>query len=344
MSKAPRATMADVARRSGHSLSTVDRVLSGRASVRADTAQRIREAAEALGFRAAAVIGERVRGARPRRTLGFLLQRPEAPFYRALADALTGATAASESMQGRARVEFVASLAPEAVAEHLLRLGGQVDALAVVCADHATVGEAVEQLAGRGVPLFALISDLSSPARAGYAGLDNRRVGRTAAWLVTELARESGPLAVFVGTHRFQCQELCEMSFRSYVRERAPAFELLETQVTFESDEHAEEAARDLLRRHPDLVGFYVGGGGVDGVVRAMRAAPPGRRVVGVGHDLTASTRESLRSGLLHAVLSHPLPALAAALVAQMAESQAAGSAGLRQIVVPLEIQTPESV
>jgi LacI family transcriptional regulator len=99
--------------------------------------------------------------------------------------------------------------------------------------------------------------------------------------------------------------------------------------------------ARDLLRRHADLAGFYVGGGGVDGVVRAARL---GRRVVGVGHDLTASTRESLRSGLLHAVLSHPLPALATLLVAQMAEAREAGSAGLRHVVVPLEIHTPESV
>jgi LacI family transcriptional regulator len=344
MSSKRRSTMSDVAKRSGHSLSTVDRVLSGRASVRADTAQRIREAADALGFRAAGVIHERVRGAKSRRAFGFLLQQPNVPFYQALAEALREATAAGAAVKGSANVEFLKTQSPDAVAEHLLRLGRQVDALAVVTADHPAVGEAIEQLKHQGVPVFALISDLSAPARAGYAGLDNRRVGRTAAWLVTELAREPGPVAVFIGTHRFLCQELCEMSFRSYVRERAPRFELVDTVVTMESDDHAEEGMRDVLRRHPDLAGFYVGGGGLEGVLRALTDRDPTRRLIGIGHDLTGPTREALRGGLLHALLSHPLPAIASALVAQMAGALENAAVGLRQVVASVEIYTPENV
>jgi LacI family transcriptional regulator len=337
--------MSDVAKRSGHSLSTVDRVLSGRASVRADTARRIRDAAQALGFRAAGVIHQRVRAAKSRRTFGFLLQRPNVPFYQALAEALREATASSAAVKGSATVGFLKTQSPDAVAEHLLRLGRQVAALAVVTADHPAVTEAIELLTKQhGVPVFALISDLSAPARAGYAGLDNRRVGRSAAWLITQLAHEPGPLAVFIGTHRFLCQELCEMSFRSYVRERAPQFELVDTVVTMESDEHAEEGMRDVLRRHPDLAGFYVGGGGLEGVLKALADRNPAQRLIGVGHDLTGPTREALRGGLLHALLSHPLPALAAGLVEQMAGALDSPSAGLRQVVPPVDIHTPESV
>ncbi|MEY4909626.1 MAG: hypothetical protein RL260_3344, partial [Pseudomonadota bacterium] len=136
--------MEDVAHASGHSLATVDRVLNGRSNVRADTAQHIREAAEALGYFAAGVIRERLREVRPRRTLGFLLQRPDAVFYRGLTDELVRATKACASIQGRAVVDYVKSQSPELVAEHIVQLGTQAEALAVVVADHPLVTEALD--------------------------------------------------------------------------------------------------------------------------------------------------------------------------------------------------------
>lgn len=339
-----RPTMQDVARLSGHSLSTVDRVLSGRLAVRADTAQRVREAAEQLGFRAAGVIRERLSQARTRRRFGFLLPTTTPYFYQPLADALAAASAACPQAQVRALVERLASQAPDLVAERMLALGASVDSLAVVSADHPAIAQAIEQLAQRGVPVFALISDLGSPARAGYAGLDNRRVGRTAAWFLTRLAHQPGPLAVLIGTHRFQCQELCEMSFRSYVREHAPRFELCETRLTLEHEEHSEEAMRDVLRAHPDLAGFYVGGGGIAGVLRALRRDAAGRHLPGVAHDLAPPTRDGLLSGQLDAVLSHPLAELSVRLVAEMDRALREPASGVRQVIVPLQVVTPESL
>jgi LacI family transcriptional regulator len=337
-------TLRDVAAASGHSLSTVDRVLSGRAAVRAETAQRIREAAQMLGYRGASVIEQRVRSARPRRRFGFLLQQPSVPFYQGLEAELERATAACDAIHGRALVQYLASQSPEKVAEALRHLGTRVDALAVVVADHPLVSEAVADLARRGVPVFALISDLSAPERAGYAGLDNRRLGRTAAWFVSSLARRAGPVALVVGSHRFQCQETAEISFRSHLREHAPKVEILETLLTLESEDYAEERMHELLRAHRDLAAFYVGGNGIGGVLRALQAHPPRNRAIGVANDLTAVTRAALTAGWLHAVLSHPLAMLAEALVAQMAEALARPGAGLRQIIVPLEIHVPPSV
>jgi LacI family transcriptional regulator len=219
MSSARRVTITDVAKAAGLSVSTVDRVLNGRAPVRLDTAQRIQDIAESLGFHAAGVIRERVRGKRVRHKLGFLLEHPGLNFHRTLGDALSLATQARPEACEPAQIEFMQDISPEAVSHALVALAARVDAVAIVAADHALIGAEIERLKAQGVPVFALISDLSSPARAGYAGLDNRRVGRTAAWVTTRLAREPGKLAIFVGSHRFQCQELAEMSFRSYVRE-----------------------------------------------------------------------------------------------------------------------------
>jgi LacI family transcriptional regulator len=342
--KASRPTMEDVAHASGHSLATVDRVLNGRSNVRADTAQHIREAAEALGYFAAGVIRERLREVRPRRTLGFLLQRPDAVFYRGLTDELVRATKACASIQGRAVVDYVKSQSPELVAEHIVQLGTQAEALAVVVADHPLVTEAIDQLRAQGVPVFALISDLSAASLAGYAGMDNRRLGRTAAWLLTELANAPGKVVMYVGSPRFHCQELSEISFRSYMREHAPAFELLDTITTLESEDYGEERTHDLLQQHPDLCGFYMGGSGIEGVVRALRTRRAPQRIIGVGNELTSVTRSALLGGQFHAVLSHPLPLLCSELVGRMAEALAQPEAVVRPVIVPLEIHLPQSV
>lgn len=339
-----RPTLADVAALSGHSLSTVDRVLNGRAAVRADTAKRILDAADSLGFYASGIIRERMRDVRPRRTLGFLLQQPESLFYQALGDALVRASTQCSTIRGQARLEYLSDSSPDTVAKHLEAMGKHVDALAVVSAEHPTVSAVFERLYETGLPVFSLIADHSTPLRAGYVGLDNRRVGRTAAWFITQLARKPGKIAILIGSHRIQCQELCEMSFRSFVREHAPDFEVMESLVTLESSRYAEEYMLDLLQRQPDLVGFYVDGSGVEGVLQALRNSPVKPPLIGVGHELTAITRAGLLEGHLHAVLSNPLPQLADQLVAQMADALANPMSGLRQVQVPFDTHTPESV
>ncbi len=347
MSNTPKITIADVAKAAGVSLSTVDRVLNGRAPVRRDTAERIHAVAESIGFHAAGVIRERVRGKRVRHTLGFLLQRTDAAFYQALGASLAVANEAHGEDCTEPQIGYMDDLSPEAVAQRLREMGERVSAVALVAVDHPLIWAEIERLKNRGVPVFALISDLSTPARAGYAGLDNRSVGRTAAWLITHMAHMPGKLVTFVGSHRFQCQEVCEMSFRSFVREHAPDFELMEPLFTLESDKLAEEGTRDLLHRHPDIVGILIAGSGIDGVVQALREHyrdTPGTRPICVVRELTPHAREGLRSGDLHAALSHPLPQLAQGLVGMMLNVLANPALGLQQAVVALDTQTPESV
>jgi LacI family transcriptional regulator len=135
------------------------------------------------------------------------------------------------------------------------------------------------------------------------------------------------------------------MSFRCYRREHAPAFELLEPFVTLESNQLAEEGTRELLQRHPEIVGVFIAGDGTDGVLRALREQREagGLPVIGVARELTPSTRDSLLRSDLAAVLSHPLTQLAQGLVGQMVEVLDNPALGLQQVLVPLDTQTPES-
>src|SRR5688572_25154945 len=223
-----RPTIIDLAERAGVSVATVDRVLNKRHPVRAGTARRVLEAAEALGYHATGLLRHRVGDQAPHRTLGFLLQKRDDYFYQALGAELVAATRAATAIQGRAVLEFVDELVPSLIARSLRELGAKAEALAIVAVDHPHVAEAITEMHGKGVPVFTLLTDLTAPARAGYLGIDCRKAGRTAAWAISRTAKRVGKVGILVGTHRYLGQELAEISFRSYFREHAPDFRLLE--------------------------------------------------------------------------------------------------------------------
>ncbi|SCM76872.1 ABC-type sugar transport system, periplasmic component [uncultured Pleomorphomonas sp.] len=342
-----RPTIADLALAANVSVSTVDRVLSGRHAVRKATAQQVLAAAERIGFYATGTIRHRLKQDRPARTFGFLLQQPRRTFYQILGKALKEATEASEAVQGRAIVEYRDDLSPEEVSENLLRLSRDADAIAVVTADHPKVTGAIDRLRSDGVPVVAVISELTAPAVAGYVGLDNWKVGGTAAWMISRLCRTPGKVGVYVGNHRYLCQDVCEIRFRAYFRENAPEFELLESRTTFEDPRFAYEMTLDLIQRTPDLVGLYVAGGGISGVMRALaeEGGEVAKRLVVVGRELTPETRSGLVDGTVDVILSHPQKMLAETTVNTLIEVTAnKNRTDPLQRILPFDIYTNENV
>jgi LacI family transcriptional regulator len=342
---ARRPTIADLAREAGVSVATVDRVLNGRHPVREATAARVLAAAERLGYHATTLLRSRLQPPEAKRSLGFLLQRGSSPFYRALAAELEEASRSASSVQARAVVEFVEELNPARIVERMQALGGRVDALAVVSVDHPRVSEEIDRLRAAGAPTFALLSDLSAPSRAGYLGLDARKAGRTAAWAITRLSRRPGEVAIFVGSHRYLDHDLREMSLKSYLRELAPDFRLLEPVVDLEDEAVAYDAASALLKRNPDLVGIYSAGGGTDGIAQALRETGRAGAIVFVCNELTPASRSGLIDGVIDLAIATPVPVLARRAVEAMLDAAGGDSpASALQLHVPLEVVTPESL
>jgi len=351
-----RPTIADLAREAGVSVATVDRVLNRRHPVRGPTAGRVLEAAQRLGYHATNLLQSRLRRPEVKRTFGFLLQKSSSPFYRALAADLEAATRSSPEIQGEAVVAYAEELDPGRIVEGMRRLSGVgVDALALVSVDHPRVAEEIDRLRReRGVATFALLSDLSAPSRAGYVGLDARKAGRTAAWAITRLARRAGPAAIFVGSHRYLDHDLREMSLKTYLRELAPEFQLLEPVVDLEDPAVAYDAALGLLKRNPDLVGVYSAGGGTPGIAQALRergGTVAAGKIVFACNELTPESRSGLIDGVIDLVIATPTAVLARRAVDAMIGAaaggtppeSAAGVAAAAQVLVPFDLLTAEN-
>jgi LacI family transcriptional regulator len=214
-----------------------------------------------------------------------------------------------------------------------------------VSVDHPTINAAVAELKDAGVPVFSLLSDFATGVRAGYLGLNNRKVGRTAAWIIAKAARKPGKVAVFVGSHRFLGQETREIGFRSYFRELAPEFELIDTMVNLEARHITHEATLELLQRHPDLVGFYVAGGGMEGAISALREEGMAERLAAVCNELTADSRAALAENIMTMVISTPLERLCRELVELMANAIGSNGSELPgETFLPFDIFTSENI
>jgi LacI family transcriptional regulator len=339
----PKPTMAEVAKAANVGIATVDRVLNGRAKVRPDTERKVMDAANKLGFTAKAAgesaVSRGVQGS-GRRT-AFVLQQRNPAFYQQVKAALDTAFLRMPKAPAP-HIVFCDGVAPDQVANALLELRGSYDSIGVVAADDALIGEAIAELSDSGAQVYTLMTDQAAERRAGYVGLDNRKVGRTAAWAIAHMSRRTGPVGIIMGHHRLLCQESAEIGFRSYFREHYPQFSVLDPLLSLEDPELAYAATQKLLKAQPDLAGLYLNSGAVEGVYQALRDSGRHSDLVCISHELVAATRMALTDGTIAMSLAHPLDRIAGELMLSATSRTLVGAQV--QSIVPFDIFTSENI
>jgi LacI family transcriptional regulator len=340
-----RPTIRDLAQDAGVSVSTVNRVLAGDNSVRGHTVQQVKDAADRIGYYGVRAIQAKIISRHPKLKFGFLLLQPQRNLYKMLGAALEAAARNQGTQEIATEIFYAEDLAPQVIAAKLIELGERCNAVGVVTAVHPLVTNAVNTLQAKNVPVFALISQLSQADGVNYVGLDNWKLGRASAWAFHHICKSPGKIGVLVGNYRYRCQEMNEIGFRSYFREMAPEFIILEPLATFETNAVAEEMTENLINDHPDLIGLFIAGGGISGAMNALRTRGKSGKIMGLGFDLTENTRAGLLDGTLTMVLGHPLERLARETIDGMLRAIKLGVDSGKQItILPFETYTRESV
>ncbi|MCB2126058.1 MAG: substrate-binding domain-containing protein [Rhodobacteraceae bacterium] len=340
-----RVTIADLAREAGVSLATVDRVLNGRLKVREETALKVHEAAQRIGYHGANAIRSRILADLPELHVGVILQKERHAFYRDFARQIESRVARVTSYRMRATIRFAETTLPGELADLLRSMSGKVQAVAASGLDHHEVTAAVADLKARGIPTFSLLSDFAQGVRESYIGVNNLKVGRSVGWLMSKIALRPGKIGIFIGGHRFHGHELRETGVRSSLREYAPDFELLNPMINLEARQITYEATLEMLAKHRDLVGLYCAGGGMEGAITALRESGRASDVVLVVNELTDETRLALQDRTVSIVISTPLPAVCEELATLILHTVANGMAETPgQRFLPFQIWTPESL
>lgn len=340
-----RPTIPDLADAAGVSVSTVNRVLNQPESVRPPTRERVLAAAEDIGFYGLGTIQHSLRSTRQTHKLGILLQQKGRRFYRNLGEAITNEARRRADEPVELTLEYLDDLSPDRVAERLVALGTTCEAVALVAAQHPLVSNAIDTVMSRGIPVAGLIAPLSAQGNVSFVGLDNWKVGRTAAWAFDRIVREPGKIGILLGNHRYRNQEMNESGFRSYFREHNADFTLLEPLATYESAAAARQLVENLLKDHPDLCGLFVSGGGITGALAALRDTPKRNDFVAVGYELFDETRTALIDGTLTMVISHPMELFARETISTLIKAKKAGpDGGAQRVSLGFDIHTSENV
>lgn len=340
-----RPSINDLAKAASVSTATVSRILGGVQGVRPKTIQRVRDAAAEIGFYGLGSIESRLYGTRAKYRFGVLLQQPARTVYQHLAEALRSTAEAIADCEIDLQIEFLEELSPQYISARMLALGETCKAIGVVAGVHPLVTQAVETLHRSNIPVFAIISQLAATGDVHYVGLDNWKLGRTAAWSLEKLCRVPGKLGILVGNYRYRCQEMNEAGFRSYFREYATEFTVLEALSTFELAAVAGEMTERLLREHPDLLGLFVAGGGISGTLAALRSSERAGKLMVVGLELMDDTRAALLDGTISVVLSHPLGSLSEELLRGMIKAvNDRSEPRTYTCVLPFEYSTRENI
>lgn len=303
MPKTSGPVLADVAARAGVSPATADRVLNGRRGVREATARRVLKAAADLGY----VSEETALGTlRPRpMRLVFLLPAGTNPYLALLGETLKRLAADPIDTNVTVRCFFIDSFNPKILTEALRRYGEKADGVAFMAIDHPLVRDAVSALCTKGKHVVTLVSDVSNCGRAAYVGLDNRSVGRTAAYLLARLSMATtGKVALIAASRTYRAHEEREMGFLGFMEEACPDLTVVGVREGHDNRDENYRHTQTLLSEYPDLIGIYNVGGSSDGIGRALRERGRAHDVLFIGHGLTADTRAHLLKDIMDVVIT----------------------------------------
>jgi LacI family transcriptional regulator len=292
-----RSTLIDIAKESGVSTATVDRVLNNRTGVSGRTRAIVLDTAKRLGyFGQAAPSSDNIR-------LDFVLPKGTNSFILNLKSQLERQCAAQEIVTFN--MHTVEGFNPTSLAQKLLELRDTTQGVALIAQDHPAVREAMRTLYDNGISVVTLVSDILHVPRTGYVGIDNRAAGRLGGYLLGRLltSREPRKIALFAGSLSYRGHEEREMGFRHIIAEEFPHLEIVELREIRDDRRRAYEEASALLRRHPDLAGIYNIGGGNSGIGQALNEAGKQKSIIFIGHELTENSKPLLLAGTMDAII-----------------------------------------
>lgn len=292
----------EIARQSGLSEATVDRVLNHRPGVRSSTVSTVQQAITDLDRQRSQL---RLTG---RSFLVDVVMQTPDRFSAEIKSALEAELPALRPAVVRSRFDFREKARPVDIVKVLADIRHRGSAGVILKApDVPEIVDAVADLERHGIPVVTLVTDLPLSRRVAYVGIDNRAAGSTAAYLVDRLLGDDpGSVLIALSRSVFRGEEEREIGFRATMRQRSPGRTLVELTDTDGLDAGVQESTLRTLLRHPGINAVYSIGGGNTAILAAFDAAHR-RCQVFVGHDLDRDNIALLRDEKLTAVLHHDL-------------------------------------
>ena len=290
----------EIAFQAGLSLATVDRAIHRRRHVRQSTIDRVELAIRELERQYANV------SAKGRRFIIDIVVHAPSRFTTAIRDAFEAEFPAMRPASFGARFHFAQTMSDADIQQIIraIRRRGSHGVLVKLPNTDCT-NLVTSQLMDARIPVVSYVTDIRSENRIGYVGMDNRRAGATAAFLIGKmLSDRPARILLTLSSSLFEGEEQREMGFRETITALYPHLKT----VTISEGMGVSGATHGLvvsaLEKHTDIAAVYSIGGANRAVISAFADAGRQCRVF-AAHDLDETNRELLRRQQIDFVLHH---------------------------------------
>lgn len=306
-------TIKDIAEEVGVSRGTVDRALNHRGRVSEETAQKIRETAERMGYQKS-IAGAGLAARKKKFQLGFVyFDTAVAPFHRLVCQA--GKEKARELAQYGVKVHFVPVRGFSAqdrteftdfVKEHR-QMAGWV-----------TIGSMTEELyriweeeGMTPVPVVTYNMDSEDPSnRICFVGCDYRKAGRLACGLAALMSQEKGKVLVVsedsgdISSAAQRLEGFCEEMKAYPAMELAGSLHAASGELTAKVAEEFHRQIVETIRQDPTIDVIYLMNPADYRICNIIRQAQPDRKFVVITNDVvTQEQKQMIRDGRITAVV-----------------------------------------
>jgi LacI family transcriptional regulator len=294
--------MKDIALQAGVGIATVDRVLNNRSQVHPQTRRRVEHAIEELRSQ------EETVGLTGRKFIVDVIVEAPQHFCEAARKAIVAEVPSLLPAVFRVRFTMEEDLTDELLGSCVRRIGQRGSHGVILMAeDTPATQQAIAWLAQRRIPVVTFATDVPVSPRIAYVGMDNRRAGQTAAYLIGRwLPPVSAMVLISLRNSLFRGEEDREVGFRSLLRSRFAYLESIELYEGVGAAGGFEAKIEAVLRNHPEIRAVYSIGGNNRTILKAIDAV--GSKIdVFVAHDLDDENKSLLRAQKISVVLHHDL-------------------------------------
>jgi LacI family transcriptional regulator len=287
-------TLAELAKRAGVGVATVDRVLNDRGGVSPAMTKKVLQIAREAGLKR--ILPEEHR--HPWQ-IEVLLSSNGSFFFQQLAQDF--ATLADELGYRRLRLHrtLIPENAPEKLAAHIEASSKKMDALIVFAHENPLIYQALATCQARAVPVITLVTDLPDAARLCHVGIDQYKAGRTAGLMLGSMLSQPGEVVLVSGRADYHAHRQRIEGCQAVLAERFPQLHLNAILAGQDERERISRLLEKTLAHTKQIVGLYNTGMGNTQIYEALARHRLSGKVVYVTHELYNTTRLLLEKQVL---------------------------------------------
>lgn len=296
-------TMKEIADLANVSRGTVDRVLNNRGSVSPQTAQKVLQIANTLGYkpnRAGMVLAAQKKKLR----IGVILFGPENPFFQPVLEGITEKAeelAAYDCTVLIRRVTFDAEAQLEAMKE-LLSQG--IHGLVLTPYNDPQVIEQINRMVEQGIPVITTNTDIQGSRRLAYVGSNYYECGRTAGGLMRLVTGGKARLGIITGSSQVLCHTERIAGFLDVIRQTAPDIQVLGISKNHDDEFESYEVTKHFLQEYPQADAIFFAAAGLQGGCRAIRSGGRQEHMRVICFDAETAVPAMVENGLICASIS----------------------------------------